>query len=95
MTFSEAYDKHSDAEFLEFARVKDKLSKRADLHAFILLDKLVPGKQDIVSAAEHDEIWLEVSPEELDNVASEEQMIDLIRAGVRYDSDIGSLALFV
>jgi hypothetical protein len=65
------------------------------LHAFNLLDKLVPGTRDMISAAEHDEIWLEVSPEELAKVATEEQIIDLIRCGVRYERGADSLALFV
>lgn len=90
----EQYEKHND-EFLKFDRVQDKTSGRPDLHAFNLLDKLVPGKHDIISAAGHEEIWLSVSPEELAKVATEEQIIDLIRCGVRYDSDTDSLALFV
>jgi hypothetical protein len=91
---SEQYEKH-EGEFLKFDRVQNKTSGRADLHAFNLLDKLVPGKIDMVSAAEHDEIWLEVSPDDLAKVATEEQIIDLIRCGVRYDRDTNSLTLFV
>lgn len=90
----EQYEKH-EAEFLKFERVQNKTSGRADLHAFNLLDKLVPGKSDMVSAAEHDEIWLAVSPDDLAKVATEEQIIDLIRCGVRYDNQTDSLALFV
>jgi hypothetical protein len=88
------YNKYQD-EFLKFDRVQNKASNRADLHAFILLDKLVPGKRDIVCSAEHDEIWLDVSPEDLSKVATEEQIIELIRCGVRYDKGTDSLALFV
>lgn len=90
----EQYNKYND-EFLKFDRVQNKASNRADLHAFILLDKLVPGKHDIVCSAEHDEIWLDVSPEDLSKVATEEQIIELIRCGVRYDRGTDSLALFV
>ncbi len=90
----EQYNKHYD-EFLKFDRVKNKTSNRADLHAFNLLDKLVPSKRDIVSAAEHDEIWLSISPAELSRVATEDQIIELIRCGVRYDSSCDALAMFV
>ena len=90
----EQYEKYED-EFLKFDRVQNKTSGRADLHAFNLLDKLVPGKSDMVSAAEHDEVWLDVSPEELAKVATEEQIVELIRCGVRYDRSTGSLALFI
>ncbi len=91
---SEQYEKYND-EFLKFDRVENKTSKRADLHAFNLLDKLVPGDCDIVCSAEHDEIWLDVRPEELSKVATEEQIIELIRCGVRYDTGTDSLALLV
>ncbi len=90
----EQYNKYSD-EYLEFDRVQHKTSNRADLHAFNLLDRLIPGDGDIVSAAEHDEIWLDVSPEELSKVATEEVIIELIRCGIRYDSHTDSLAMFV
>jgi len=93
MTYDQ-YDKHND-ELLKFDLVQNKTSNRPDLHAFNLIDRLVPGKGDIVSAAEHDEIWLDVSPEDLAKVATEEQIIELIRCGVRYDRETDSLALFV
>ena len=90
----EQYEKYDD-EFLKFDRVQNKLSQRADLHAFILLDSLFPNNHDIVSGAQHDEIWLDVSPEELAKVATEDQIIELIRCGVRYDESTDSLAMFV
>ena len=89
------YEKHTDKEFLKFDRVTDRQSERPDLHAFLLLDKLVPGTRDIVTAAEHDEIWLDVNIDELSVALTEEQMIELIRCGVRYDKSTDSLAMFV
>lgn len=86
------FEKHND-EFLKFKRVKNKLSSRPDIHAFILLNQLVPGTRDMVSAAEHDEFFLDVDVDELEKVATEEQVIDLIRCGVRL-CDYG-LAMFV
>lgn len=90
----ELFDKHDD-DFIKFERVKNKLSSRPDIHAFILLNQLVPGDYDMVSAAEHDEIFLDVDPEELAKVATEEQIVELIRCGVRYSGETGSLAMFV
>lgn len=58
-------------EFLKFDRVANKLSKRPDIHAFLLLDKLVPRERDMVAGAEHEEIYLAVAPSELENVISE------------------------
>ena len=86
------FDEFED-EFLKFERVKEKFSHRPDLHAFILLDKLLPGKSDIVAGANHDEIYLGPSPEELLKVASKDQLRDLVRCGVR-EGDSG-LCMFV
>lgn len=83
-------------EFLKFERVEAPLSRRPDLCAFILLEELLPGgTSDLICSAEHDEIWLDVDVEELAKVATEGDIRTLVRCGVRYDSDINSLALFV
>ena len=88
-------DDNSDREFLKFDRVQNKLSKRPDLHAFLLLDSLVAGDSDIVAAAEHDEIFIETCAEKLAAVATEEQIIELIRCGVRLNTSYDSLVMFV
>jgi hypothetical protein len=82
-----------DDEFLKFDRVKEKFSLRPDLHAFILLDKLLPGAHDMVAAAEHDEIYLYPDPEELLKVATKDQLRDLHRCGVRANEN-GYLCMF-
>lgn len=83
----------AEGEFLKFERVETKLSKRPDLHAFLLLDRLVPGKMDMVCSAEHDEIWLDVDADKLAEVATSADIIELIRCGVRLSD--GTLCLFV
>lgn len=94
MELGNLFEKHND-EFLKFERVENKKSQRADLHAFLLLDSIVPGKSDMVSCAEHDEIWLDVDCEEFGRAVTEEQIIELVRCGVRYDDDVDSLCMFV
>jgi len=84
-----------NGEYIKFEHVENKLSNRPDLHALLLLDKLVPGKRDMVAAAEHDEIYLDVELSELAEVVTEAQIRDLIRCGVRHDSYNDSLSLFV
>lgn len=91
---SQVWREESEEEFLEFDRVANKRTQRADLHAYLLLDELVPGKGDIVEAAQHDEIFLAVPPEELAAVATREQVVELIRCGVRYAREYDSLAMF-
>lgn len=88
-----------DSEFLEFDRIENKLSNRPDLHAFMMLDKLVPGNMDtvcdMICAVGHDEIFLDISIEDLTAAKIKDtQVRDLIRCGVRlYESE--SLVMFV
>jgi hypothetical protein len=88
----------SEEEFLAFGRIAEKFSSRPDLHAFLLMDRLVPShtESDLLSAAEHDEIWIEIEIERLVEAGiTVEQVRDLVRCGVRYDSNHDSLAMFV
>ncbi|MFI5297265.1 MAG: hypothetical protein ACHREM_04140 [Polyangiales bacterium] len=87
------FEKFAD-EFLKFERIENPQSKRPDLCAFLLLERLVPGDKDIVSAAEHDEIWLAVEVEQIAAVATEDDIRTLVRCGVRFDDDNESLAMF-
>ena len=69
-------------------------SNRPDLHAFILLDRIFPDTADIVTAAEHDEIYLGISYGQIETLAPE-TILELYRCGVRYDSSTDSLCMFV
>jgi hypothetical protein len=70
-------------------------TEREDLKAFNLLNKLVPGKDDILAAAEHDQVFLAVDGESLNKVATDEEIKTLIACGVHYDSHYESLYMFV
>ena len=87
------FEKH-DKEFLRFDLVGRTGTTRPDLAAFILLDQLCPATGDIVSGASHDEIYLNIEVDQLANVITEEQVIELIRCGVRYDDQTESLCKF-
>ena len=88
---------HGISNYLDskFDRVEVKLSSRPDIHAFILLNQLVPGKTDIIDGSEHDEIYLGVDVEELRKAATRDQLIDLCRCGIRFNDDYDCLAMFV
>lgn len=88
------FETHSD-NFLKFKDILPAriLNNRPDINAFILLDKLVPANRNIVCSASHDEIYLDVELEDLAKLASEADLLDLIRSGVRID-DYG-LCMFV
>jgi len=74
--------------------VKSKVEPR-DFAAFELLNKLCPCKGDIVAAAGHDQIWLGTDIHELELVATEEDIEELVRLGVLYEKSTESLYMFV
>jgi hypothetical protein len=95
INLQEVWDKYDD-EYLKFGRVENPLYPRPDIAAFLLLDKLVPAsfERDMICGASHDEIFLDIDVEELTEVANEEDVLTLIRCGVRLiDGDY--LAMFV
>ncbi len=79
------FEEHED-EFLKNENIKPerRLHPRPDLNAFLLLHRLHPNTEDMVSGAEHDKIWLAVEIEEL-HAASEDDLLDLMRCGVMLD----------
>ena len=88
------FEEHK-GEFLKLPPRTPELCQRPDLIAFMLLDKLVPGTTDIVSAAEHDEIYLAVDPYKVNGLATDEELILLIHCGVRFDTQNESFTMFV
>ena len=79
-------------------------TSRQDLDAFLLLDGLVPAepiegmhgyRRDMLGGAEHDKIWLDITPEQLAAVCTEEHIRVLSAFGVNYDSEFESLYMFV
>lgn len=86
MTIQEIEEKYG-AEHGKFDLIENKLSQRPDLHAFILLDSIIPDDTDIVSSTGHDEFWLGIDVDELLKKASDDQILELIRCGVSFDED--------
>ena len=98
MTLKEMFDlfvKHSDGEGHCFEKVKNRRSNRMDVHGMLLLDTLVPSKQkaapDLISCSEHDEVWFETDLEDLAKVITEDQVIEMLRCGIYYDTSTESL----
>ena len=78
------------------------VSTRGDLNALLLLDKLLPVAAtyhglapDLISCAEHDQLWLATDVEELAKVITREQVQALVFFGVFYHPDVDSLSMFV
>ena len=89
VSLEETFEKFKD-EYLKTHFVREKLNARTDLHAFLLLDRLVPGSIiDMIAAAEQGEIFLSVDTAALAKAAMEEDVLTLVRCGVRYDPEKG------
>ena len=83
-----------DEDYLEFDKVQNKLSKRRDLHAFLLLDKLNPDVDCIISGSEHDEFFLSIDIENILNVITEDDILELVRCGVIYNDSEMCFTMF-
>ena len=92
---SERYSHH----YTWWEKFPNKRASRADLHAFLILDELVPsadGLPDMVTCAAHHQIWLNVTLEDLAAAnPTPQQCEDLVGCGVWVDSENDCLSLFV
>lgn len=79
------FEKAEEAgESLEFQRVRNKLSRRPDLCAFLLLDSLVPSSEKLITVVHDDEMYFDADVDALARSAiTDEQVLDLVRCGVR------------
>lgn len=83
----------AEDEFLKFDRIESPPHPRRDLYAFLLLDQLVPNPgRCMIAAAEHDEIYLDTDCEKLAEVATQEDIVTLVRCGVMHDD--GGLSMY-
>jgi len=87
INLGELFEQYTEEEFLKFALIKNKLHRRGDIHAFLLLDKLSPGNKDIVKSAELSAMYLNIDTTALAKVITEGQVIELIRCGVSFDGN--------
>jgi hypothetical protein len=94
MTFNEAWEKYESLDG-RFDLVTNRLSSRSDMHAFMLLDRLVPGTFCLLQWANVDQVWFEVAVGRVEEAATEEELRDLICCGVFYDARMNALSLFI
>lgn len=73
------------SEYLKYERIDNPPSGRHDICAFLLLDKLVPSNRNIISGTRYDTIYLDVDINELEKVATKDDVLYLIRCGVQYE----------
>ena len=95
LDLKEEFSRHGE-KYLKFEEIQNPEHSRPDVCAFIILDRLIPGPgTDMVSCAEHDEIYLSVNTEILARAATSEDIARLVACGVRYSSEYESLCMFV
>lgn len=84
-------------EYGEFGRIPParRHSNRPDVLLFVMLDKLIPSDSDIVTAAGHDEIYINIEASQLAEKATAADVIDMIRCGLCWDSEADSFVMFV
>ena len=85
LNLEEVFKKHAN-ETGEFDRIKNPPSKKMDLCAFILLDKMLGGGDCIIIGAMRHRVLLWVDIDEFAAIATEEQVVYLIRCGVLYSA---------
>jgi hypothetical protein len=88
------FEKYGKTDYIKFDRVERKRSRRPDLHAFLLLDELVPGARDIVCGSQHDVFYLDVEPGDLAAVVTDAQVLELVRCGVMHSEADECLRMF-
>jgi hypothetical protein len=76
-------------------RPERRLHPARDMNALLLLSRLCPDIDRMIAGAEHDVVYLGPGPENLAGRATKEDVIDLVRCGVHYDSEVDSLCKFV
>lgn len=96
MTLAERFEQFENDSH-EFEKVEPKTSQCPDIHALMLLERLLPlpNGHDMVSGAEHDEITLNVDLEKLEEVITDDQILELRRCGVFCYGECHCLAMFV
>lgn len=88
-----AFDKH-DGESFKFERIEYKRSRYREVHALLLIEEItkdVPIEKGITwafSNACHDEVWLEIEPEQLAKYALDHHILELVRCGLQYDDSM-------
>jgi len=83
MILKEHFNEFS-TEYSRFDHVKNKLSDKPDVHALMLLDKLILGGQCIIKEAKSHYIIFDINVNNLMEVITDEQVRDLRRCKVFY-----------
>lgn len=95
-TIQERFQKHEDISLDAFKTItpERRFSNRPDMHALMLLDKLLPGDSDIISCSSSSMLYLDIDLEALNPVIHDDQIMELCACGVFMDEEYDCLAMF-
>ncbi len=90
----ELFDTH-DNKYLDFEGIENPPSSYRDLCGLLKLSQLLPSRKpgQIVTGAGHEAIYIRCDLDKLAKVATEDDIIYLIRCGIRYDEDGSALMM--
>lgn len=93
-TVQERFERIGEEEYatLKFERVQNPRHPLRDVCAMLMLYDLQPATYKMIANASHDICHFATDVDKLD--VTDEQIRDLIRCGVHWDSDVESLAMF-
>ena len=96
LNLTELFKKHNE-EYLHHGDIENPMHRQADLCAFLMLDKIAPlnNDRDIIIDARHDEITLAFDSAKVAENATEQEIIDLIRCGIRFEEGDECFVMFV
>lgn len=83
INLKEIFEKYGD-EWDRFDRIETKFSKRPIINALILLDKIYPDNKNIGFYSTEGDVLINIDDEKLEEVATEQDIIDLMRCGIHY-----------
>lgn len=89
------FKNYNEQDKLSFTNISNKLSDNKHLHAFLLLQSLVPSKRDIIAKADYDAVYLDFVAEDILDVITEAQIEELAACGVNYDDTNDFLHIYV
>jgi len=88
-------EENNDSDFCKFEKIKNPLFKQSDLQALFIFNQILPEHGDFICSTNHYGIFFSVSPKDISKKASKEQILDLLRCGISYDSSRGCFYKFI
>jgi hypothetical protein len=94
------FAKYEKSDYLSFSLVDVRTSNRPDVHAVFLLEYLMPitsvlEPPTLLSQGSNGEILINVTPSDLLNKITEDDIISLVRSGVSYNVENDAFYLYV